>query len=117
MHVDPEFILKQKDNLKNNLPVYESYPDWMWQLGSNELGKAIWEREALAMNIQASVVLRVNTLKTTEQKFEEAFKEQQIELRKISNSAYELVKRENVFQNKLFKEGWFEVQDAGSQLI
>jgi 16S rRNA (cytosine967-C5)-methyltransferase len=32
-------------------------------------------------------------------------------------SALQLQKRENIFSNRLFKEGWFEIQDAGSQQI
>jgi len=118
-HVDPTFILKQKERLKGQLAVYESYPDWLWQLGESELGKEIWEKEALAMNQQAEVVLRVNTLKTTLEKLKEALlleKTETIEIKNVPN-ALQLVKRENVFKNKHFSEGWFEVQDAGSQEI
>ena len=118
-HVDKNFITKQNEKLKSNLPVSESYPDWLWELGIKELGQKAWEKEAVAMNQSASVVLRANTLKTSLQKFEEAFKEFNISINKINGlqDAYELAKRENVFQNPLFKEGWFEVQDAGSQQI
>jgi 16S rRNA (cytosine967-C5)-methyltransferase len=118
-HVDPDYILKQKEKLKSHPAVYESYPDWLWELGTRELGKELWEKEALAMNEQAAVVLRANTLKTTPQKFEEAFKALSTDIEKIEalGCAYVLKKRENVFQNKYFKEGWFEVQDAGSQQI
>ncbi|MBA3664362.1 MAG: RsmB/NOP family class I SAM-dependent RNA methyltransferase [Bacteroidetes bacterium] len=118
-HVDPAAILKTKERLKTNLPVYESYPDWLWELGTKELGKETWEKEAISMNCLASVVLRINTLKTNKEKFIAAFKEQNILLKEVENSenAVELVKRENIFQNALFKEGWFEVQDAGSQKI
>lgn len=118
-HVDPNYILKAKEKLKNNLPVYESYPDWLWELGIKELGKEVWEKEAVNMNKLAPVVLRINTLKTDKPKFVEAFATQGIALKQIEgiDSAVELVKRENVFQNALFKEGWFEVQDAGSQKI
>jgi 16S rRNA (cytosine967-C5)-methyltransferase len=118
-HVDPEFILRSKEKLKSNLPVYESYPDWLWELGVKELGAETWEKEALSMNHTAPVVLRVNTLKTTRQKLVEEFKAQEIELKELPglDNAVELVKRENVFQNRFFKEGWFEVQDAGSQKI
>lgn len=118
-HVNPEQILKQKEKFKADLPVYESYPDWLWNLAGNELGNETWEKEAHALNQQAGLVLRVNTLKTSNQKFEDAFREQNIELKKLlaGTNAFELVKRENVFQNSYFKQGWFEVQDAGSQLI
>lgn len=118
-HVDPAFILKQKERLKTQIAVYQSYPDWLWQLGENELGKSVWETEAIAMNQQAEVVLRVNTLKTTVQKLKEEFANEKIETTFIQNNtnALQLVKRENVFKNKYFAEGWFEVQDAGSQQI
>ncbi len=119
LHVDPAFILKQKERLKTQVAVYQSYPDWLWQLGENELGKNVWETEAVAMNQQAEVVLRVNTLKTTVQKLKEEFANEKIETIFIQNNtnALQLVKRENVFKNKYFAEGWFEVQDAGSQQI
>jgi 16S rRNA (cytosine967-C5)-methyltransferase len=118
-HVNANYILSKKESLKNNLPVYESYPDWLWELCSNEMGEENWKREALAMNIQAPVFLRANTLKTSPAKLIEELKKSSIETEPVSgvDNALQLLKRENVFQNNLFKEGWFEVQDAGSQLI
>ncbi len=118
-HVDPVFILKQKERFITQLAVYESYPDWLWQLGENELGKDVWQKEAIAMNTQAEVVLRVNTLKSTLQKLKEAFAAENIDTIEIKNvtNALQLVKRENIFKNKYFAEGWFELQDAGSQQI
>jgi 16S rRNA (cytosine967-C5)-methyltransferase len=118
-HVDATFILNQHAALKSNLPVYESYPDWLWQLGAEELGKNVWEKEALSMNKQAPVFLRANTLKASAIKLAELLKKENIETQEVNGvtSALQLTKRENVFQSKLFKEGYFEVQDAGSQLI
>jgi 16S rRNA (cytosine967-C5)-methyltransferase len=117
--LDREAILVEKERLKNNLPVYESYPDWLWNLGIEELGEEAWKKEALAMNEQAQVVLRVNTLKTSTKKLIEEFSKTNIALKEIDGiqNAVQLVKRENVFQNNFFKLGWFEVQDAGSQEI
>lgn len=117
--LDREAIVKHKEHLKKNLPVYESYPDWLWELGIEELGEDIWKREALAMNEQASVILRANTLKTSAKKLAEEFSKTNIAVREIEgiDNALQLVKRENVFQSDLFKQGWFEVQDAGSQMI
>lgn len=118
-NLDREAILIEKEHLKDNLPVFESYPDWLWNLGLEELGEDVWKKEALAMNAQAQVVLRVNTLKTTSKKLIEEFAKTNIALKEIEgiDNALSLVKRENVFQNSFFKLGWFEVQDAGSQLI
>ena len=41
-----------------------SIPDWLDELGAKELGKQ-WDTEIKALNQQADVVLRANTLKTT----------------------------------------------------
>ncbi len=118
-NLNREAIIVQKEQLKSNLPVYESYPDWLWNLGIEELGEELWIKEALAMNEQAQVVLRVNTLKTEPKKLIEEFTKTNIALKEIDGieNAIQLVKRENVFQNNFFKLGWFEVQDAGSQVI
>jgi 16S rRNA (cytosine967-C5)-methyltransferase len=118
-NLNREAIILQKEQLNSNLPVYESYPDWLWNLGIEELGEEVWTKEALAMNQQAQVVLRVNTLKTNTKKLIEEFTKTNIALKEIEGieNALQLVKRENVFQNNFFKLGWFEVQDAGSQLI
>ncbi|MGZ4037464.1 MAG: RNA methyltransferase, partial [Bacteroidia bacterium] len=42
-----------------------SYPDWLWELCERGLGSSVWPHEARALNEQAAVVLRANTLKTT----------------------------------------------------
>jgi 16S rRNA (cytosine967-C5)-methyltransferase len=118
-HVNVPFILDQKEKLKANLPVYESYPDWLWDLGVKELGETPWQKEALAMNEQAPVFLRTNTLKTTTKQLAEELKKLGIETLDVEgvSGALRLSKRENVFKTKPFLDGLFEVQDAGSQLI
>jgi 16S rRNA (cytosine967-C5)-methyltransferase len=118
-HVDVSFIMSQKKILEANLPVSLSYPDWLWETGNRELGQAVWEKEAIALNEQAPVFIRVNTIKTTVKKLSEALLKENIQTIEVPGvtRALQLVKRENVFQTKLFKDGWFEVQDAGSQLI
>ena len=114
-----ENVLQKHKRLLSNTVVSQSYPDWLWQLGINELGKDVWEKEAIEMNTPAKVVLRVNTLKCSPEKLSEEFHKSSIALEKISglSDAFQLMKRENLFQHKLFKEGWFEIQDAGSQHI
>jgi 16S rRNA (cytosine967-C5)-methyltransferase len=118
-HVDPAQILKAKEKLVDNPVIRESYPDWLWALGISELGKEKWATEAIAMNQQAPVVLRANTLKTSREKLQKELQADGIETKHLNSlkDALELTKRANVFQNKYFKEGWFEVQDAGSQKI
>lgn len=119
MHVDAEKIIRHKEKLCADPAIKESYPQWLWELGIKELGSEKWMIEASALNETAKVVLRMNTLRTAKDKFESEMKKENILLKKttLSNDSYELEKRENVFKNKYFKEGWFEVQDAGSQAI
>ena len=103
----------------NNQAVLQSYPDWLWDLCSKELGAAQWETEAKALNHQAKVVLRVNTLKTKKEILIKHLAEKEIEVDATPdfNDALILRERQNVFANELFKLGLFELQDAGSQAI
>jgi len=99
--------------------ITESYPDWFWEVAEAELGKETWLTEAKALNQQASVVLRVNTLKTTKAILKKYLLEQEITVSEVENHEDALVlgERQNLFNNQLFKLGLFELQDAGSQAI
>lgn len=96
----------------------ESIPDWLDQVGEQELGKK-WEKEIKALNEQASVVLRVNTLKTTREKLRNLLEDENIDTEFIKGypDALRLVERANVFSTDAFSKGFFEVQDASSQLV
>jgi 16S rRNA (cytosine967-C5)-methyltransferase len=61
----------------------------------------------------------VNTLKTTIEQCQEELKKQGIESTKtlLSPFGLNLTKRINVFSLSIFRDGWFEVQDEGSQLL
>lgn len=98
--------------------IKESIPDWMDELGSAELG-ASWDKELMALNQQAPVVIRVNTLKTTRGQMAKLLAERGIETFPITGNddALVLKKRTNLFTLPYFKEGFFEVQDAASQLV
>lgn len=96
----------------------ESIPDWLDEIGASEL-KEKWEPEIHALNQQAKVILRVNTLKTTKERLQKLLQEEGIETVFIKGypDALELVERKNVFMTDIFKKGFFEVQDASSQLV
>jgi len=99
--------------------IRESIPDWLDELGEKALGEKIWTKEIAALNQQADVILRVNTLKTTKEKLQEELFDLDIETEFIKNhpSALKLAERGNVFTTDAFKNGLFEVQDASSQLV
>lgn len=95
-----------------------SVPNWMDDLCSKELGES-WEQELNAMHSQADVYLRVNTLKISKEKLKKLLDEKNIfsdEVEGVQN-ALKLKKRSNVFGLEEYKKGFFEVQDAGSQMI
>ena len=96
----------------------QSIPDWLDELGEKELGNK-WERELAALNDEASVVLRANTLKITQHDLQKILFDDGIETLTLDgfNDALILETRQNVFIHPSFKEGLFEVQDGASQLI
>ncbi|MFN8325919.1 RsmB/NOP family class I SAM-dependent RNA methyltransferase [Flavobacterium sp.] len=116
----PERKIKGKfDELSKIRKFRESIPDWMDELGIQELNEDIWTKEIAAQNKQAQVILRVNTLKTTKEKLRAILMDIGIETEflKDYSDALVLKERANVFLTEAFKEGLFEVQDASSQLV
>ena len=107
------------DELSKIRKFKESIPDWLDEIGEKELGDAVWTKEIAALNEQADVILRVNTLKTTKEKLQAELFDLDIECDFIENypNALKLKERANVFTTEAFKNGFFEVQDASSQLV
>lgn len=107
------------DELTKTRKFKESIPDWMDELGVKELGEEIWTKELAAQNEQAKVILRVNKLKTTKEKLRALLMDLNIETEFHNDypDALILTERANVFLTDAFKDGFFEVQDASSQLV
>ena len=107
------------DEASKTRKIKESIPDWIDALGVEELGESIWTKELAKQNEQAEVILRVNTLKTNKKDLQLKLQSEAIETTEIKGYPYalKLVERANVFQTEAFKKGWFEVQDASSQLV
>lgn len=107
------------DELSQTRKYKESIEDWMDELGSKELGESVWSQEISALNEQADVILRVNTLSTTKEKLQSELFDLGLETEDIKGypNALRLKERANVFQTEAFKKGHFEVQDASSQLV
>lgn len=107
------------DELSKIRKFRESIPDWMDELGVQELGETLWSKEIASQNEQAKVILRVNTLKTTKEKLRAILMDLNIETEFVSDypDALVLKERANVFLTQAFKDGLFEVQDASSQMV
>ncbi|MFV0305905.1 MAG: RsmB/NOP family class I SAM-dependent RNA methyltransferase [Moheibacter sp.] len=114
-----EILKRNHEATNNNFAIRESIPDWLNELGKNELGKQ-WEKEVEAMNIPAPTVIRVNTLKTDRKTLKNELRQEARILTEVLSKypdALQLVEKANVFRTNSFQNGWFEIQDAGSQLI
>jgi 16S rRNA (cytosine967-C5)-methyltransferase len=111
-------ILDRNIKMKSVRRFRESIPDWLDTLGEQELGKR-WEKELEALNEEAAVVLRANTLKVSAKDLQNALRETEVETDSLQDfpDALVLTERQNIFRHPTFKEGMFEVQDAASQFI
>ena len=98
--------------------IEHSVPDWLVGLFEKELG-AKWEKEMSALNEQAPVILRANSLKISAENLVEILKEEGVNSFVLRGypDAVQLEEKKNVFLTSAFKEGFFEVQDASSQKI
>ncbi len=110
-----------KANLKKKYPiaVTESFPDWMNEMGEKEFGADEWHLIMKALNKQADVYLRTNTLRIERDQLIKELEKEEIFTEKVHGlpDCLRLIERKNVFSTTAFKNGYFEVQDAASQFI
>ena len=116
----PERRIKGRfDELSKIRKYRESVPDWMDELGEKSLGNELWTKEIAALNQQAEVILRTNTLRIPKSQLQSFLAKEEIETETLKGypDALKLKERKNVFTTEAFKDGLFEVQDASSQLV
>ena len=96
-----------------------SFPEWMIDEWLAQYGKDETVHLCAALNMPAPLTLRVNTLKTTVDDCQEALAKENIETERTKFSSVGLTvrRRINVFQLDIFRKGFFEVQDEGSQIL
>lgn len=96
-----------------------SFPDWIVRRFLDQYGESETEKICESLNGQAPLTLRVNTLKSTVEECRKSLAEEDIQTQPTRLSPFGLLvsKRMNVFQLQTFRNGFFEVQDEGSQLL
>jgi 16S rRNA (cytosine967-C5)-methyltransferase len=113
-------VLKRNHAATNeNFAIRESMPQWLYDMGLEELGKNRWHEEVETMNIPAPTIIRTNTLKTERKALQKKLKEEGYLTEILSKypEALEMAEKAYIFKTDAFQNGLFEVQDAGSQLI
>lgn len=116
----PKRKIKGKfDSLSKIRKFRESIPNWLDKIGSQELGEKKWEKELNELNKSNSVVIRTNTHKITKNQLKKVLTNEGIETYTIKDypNALVLKKRCNLFVRESFKKGFYELQDASSQLV
>jgi 16S rRNA (cytosine967-C5)-methyltransferase len=110
--------LPEQDDI-TRLGVQYSFPDWMVRTFIEQFGATEAESLCRSLNEQAPITLRVNTLKTNVDDCQGALQKKGVETTrtKLSPLGLNVSKRFNVFSLEIFQEGFFEVQDEGSQLL
>ncbi len=117
-NMDQNELTVRLKNAEKQRAVLYSVPDWMDSRCRSELGDG-WNEELKALNQPAPVIIRANTLKTSTAKLQALLAKEGIATETLSDTpdALRLKERKNLFGSPLFKDGCFEIQDAGSQWI
>lgn len=99
-------------------PARLNYPEWMDHMLRNSFGEK-FEAAMRALNEQAPTDLRVNTLRTTREALVKGLRSEGFEAMPTTTSpvGIRLAKRGPIFTSAFFKQGHFEVQDEGSQIV
>ena len=116
--IDRNKILVEMNKRLNERKIKESIPDWLDELGESELGSR-WDSEIAALNKEAPVILRANTLKISKKALQKKFLEIGIQTFPLvfTDDALLVDQRQNLFKTSFFQDGYFEMQDASSQLV
>jgi 16S rRNA (cytosine967-C5)-methyltransferase len=118
LNMDADSVYSRAAEAEKFRAIRESIPDWLDQLGEEESGSR-WDEEIHALNEQARVVLRVNTIRCSTKELQDELKAADVSAGEIDGlpDALLLNRRMNVFKLPAFKQGKFEVQDASSQRV
>ncbi len=115
---DRSHLARRLGQARNDELLNQGCPVWLNELGKKELGEA-WPHERAALCSEPSRYVRVNTLKTDRDTLASRLKEEGIVTKAVKDikTALQITSSCALFRTNCFKEGLFEQQDAGSQLI
>lgn len=109
-------LIAKSEELKGQIVLRESIPDWLNKWGKQGLGER-WEELLPILNSAAPVYLRANRLKISPKELLQELLAENVDARLVSEDALVLNKRANLFLTPSFRAGHFELQDVHSQKI
>lgn len=114
--LNPAQIRTAYHNIVEQRAIRESIPDWLDELGAQELGDQ-WEPTLKALNESPRLVLRVNLLKTDLPALQQQLQQFNILGIPLAEDAFLIQQRGKLYSTPAFQNGWFEVQDYSSQQV
>ncbi|MBM4165464.1 MAG: RsmB/NOP family class I SAM-dependent RNA methyltransferase [Ignavibacteria bacterium] len=118
--VSLDFLNEHSDvSVTEMLGMEYSFPPWLVEKFFLQYGNEQIRQLLYSLNTQAPITIRINTIKCSREECKQKLLEEGIQTTETKYSPYGLTftKRLNIFEISLFKKGWFEIQDEGSQLI
>jgi 16S rRNA (cytosine967-C5)-methyltransferase len=117
-HVFDARVKLEKLSSLERFAIEASMPDFAAQKLVEEVGDEAMEA-AEAMNVRGPLFGRANTLKATREQVLTALEREEVSVfpTELSPFGVRLETRTNVYSLQAFKDGLFEVQDEGSQLL
>lgn len=111
-NLDSSQIHKAPLNIRSNIPA------WLISYLDRSFGKNL-EREIAELNKEAPLDLRINTLKSNSQEVLNIIKKEGFDafFTPISPIGIRILERRPIFTLDVFKNGFVEVQDEGSQIV
>ncbi|MCX9011898.1 MAG: 16S rRNA (cytosine(967)-C(5))-methyltransferase RsmB [Candidatus Methanoperedens sp.] len=123
-----EGILRNKDviypdrdkNPMEHICIYHSHPQWIVEKWIREFsGTDAVEALCRVNNLEPPLTIRTNILRTERGQLQKLLNDEDYSSKQTVFSPFGLVvdRREGIFRTEAFRNGLFEVQDEGSQLI
>lgn len=108
-----------KKDIVEYLSIKYSYNQWLIRKWIEEFGQEFTEDLLEANSEKPNLYIRANTLKINRDELINKLREQGIECNKVNgiDEAVMVKNLKNIENNKLFKEGYFTVQDISSMLV
>ncbi|MBR9727138.1 RsmB/NOP family class I SAM-dependent RNA methyltransferase [Shewanella intestini] len=118
LQVDTKELDERIEQAKTHPALWDGCPQWLDDLGAQQLGGK-WPAERSALALAPKRFIRVNELKCDKQQLIARLAKESVTAIEVNGveSALEITSNSALFRTDCFKDGWFEQQDAGSQLV
>ncbi len=117
--LNPLTVTNYKSTVER-LGILHSFPDWIVEMWLEQLGETETEQLCKWFNQSPTIDLRINSLKSSIDQIETAFKSQNISVSRIPHlpQALRLNSSSGAIQNLPgYSEGWWTIQDSSAQLV